>query len=263
MGTNGSRRRARCARALACVVLALSAEGGMAQDAPPVDVEVGGSREVLSGDHEAWEEYWVRATIRPAPATYAYGGVRHTRRFGQEDQQLEAGGGLPLAERWSLGLEATWSPTHRVLPIWGLAGRVTHQLSPRWSVFGGGGRHVWEPTGMNHQHVGVAHHIQRFRAAYSLGFHQIDTGGSGIRHSVDGTWAYDDLGSSIMLGLGTGRQGGAVGPGDIRSVTEQSAWVSGTHWLDGRTGVGYTFGVHRHGDFFTRSTSSVGVRRRL
>jgi len=39
-----------------------------------VDVEVGASREVLTGDREAWEDYWIRVTVRPAPSTFAYGG---------------------------------------------------------------------------------------------------------------------------------------------------------------------------------------------
>lgn len=229
----------------------------------PIEVEAGGTREVLSGDHEAWEEYWVRAILRPAPGTYGYGGVRHTRRFGEEDQQFEAGVGLPLAERWSMALDGTWSPTRRVLPIWGVSGRVTHRLTARWSVFGGGGRQVWEPTAVNRQHVGVDHHFGNFRAGYTLAFHQIETGGSGARHGLHGGWAYDRRGSSVTLGLGMGRSVGVVGPGDVRSVDERSVRVGGTHWLDDRTGVSYNFGIHRQGDFFTRSTSSVGIRRRL
>jgi YaiO family outer membrane protein len=263
MGAGPSESGTVCSGGVVWVLLALSAAGAAAQELPPVDVEAGATREVLSGDQAPWEEYWIRATIRPGPATFVYGGVRHTRRFGHEDQQLEAGGGLPLAERWGLLVEGTWSPTHRVLPIWGLAGRLTHTLTDRWSIYGGGGRQVWEPTGANHQHVGVAHHYRQFRVGYTLGFHQIDTGGSGIRHTVDGSWVYDQRGSQVTLVLGTGRQSLIVGPGDIRSIQEQSAWVTGAHWLDDRTGIGYTFGVHRHGDFFTRTTSSIGFRHRL
>lgn len=228
----------------------------------PVEVEVGGSREVLSGGEEAWDDYWVRATIRPAAGTYAYGGVRHTRRFGEEDQQLEAGVGLPLAEAWQLSLDGTWSPTQRVLPIWGLGGQVTHRLSPQWSVFAGGGRQVWEPTGVNRQHVGVTHHYGPVSAGYTLGFHQVDVGGSGIRHGLEGVWRYDPRGSHVIVGLGVGQDAATVSATELRTVTTESAGVWGTHWLDQRIGVAYAFRVHAYGDYFTRTTSRVGFRYR-
>ncbi len=234
-----------------------------AQAALPVDVEAGASREVLTGDQEPWEDYWIRATVRPAPGTFVYGGVRHTRRFGQEDQQLEAGGGMPIAPRWTLRLEGTWSPTQRVLPIWGASGMVSHNLAPGWVLSVGGGRQVWDVTGVNRQHVGVVRHFPPFRLGYRLSLHQVDIGGSGVRHGVTGGWTYDRRGSDLAVWLGTGRDAMIIGPQDVRSVTERSAGVSGTHWLDRNTGIGYNFGIHRHGPHFTRTSSSVGIRRRL
>lgn len=233
-----------------------------AQERSPVDVEAGASREVLSGDRDPWEDYWIRATIRPGPGTHVYGGVRYTRRFGEDDQQFEAGGGLPLAERWSLRVDGTWSPTHLVLPIWGASGTVVHRLDPDWSLYAGGGRQEWDPTGVSRQHAGVDRHFESFRIGYRLGFHQIDTGGSGVRHGLSGSWLYGG-GSNVTLGLGAGRAAAIVGPRDVRSVDARSATISGVHWLDERTGIGYNFGLHRHGDFFTRTRSSVGIRRRL
>jgi YaiO family outer membrane protein len=247
----------------AASALPFGAAGAAAQARVPVDVEVGASREVLSGDNEAWEDYWIRATVRPAPGTFVYGGLRHTRRFGQEDQQVEAGAGLPLAERWSLSVDGTWSPTARVLPIWGATGTVTHRIAPGWTVFAGGGREEWERVAVNRQHAGVNRHFARVRVGYRLGLHQIDTGRTGVRHGVSGTWTYDGLGSSATLGLAVGRDAMIVGPGDVRTVADQSASIRGTHWLDANTGIGYHFGVQRHGPFFTRNTSSVGIRRRL
>lgn len=231
--------------------------------AAQVDIEVGGSREVLSGDHEPWEDYWIRATIRPAPGTFAYGGLRHTRRFGHEDQQFEVGGGLPLAPRWSLRLDGTWSPTRRVMPNWGAAGTVTHRIAPRWSVYGGGGRQVWDVTGVTRQHAGVDHFIGRVRVGYRLDLHQIDVGGSGARHGVHGSWRYDGRGSHLNLGASTGRGAALVDAVEIVSIPVHSASVSGTHWLDDHTGIGFRFGVVQEGDAFTRTISSVGVRRRL
>lgn len=229
----------------------------------PIDIEGGASREVLSGDREAWEEYWVRATIRPAPGAFVYGGLRQTRRFGEDDRQIEAGAGLPLADRWSARGDGTWSGTHRVVPKWGASGTLTYRFAPGWSVSGGGGREVWETTAVNRQQVGLGRSFDSVSLDYRLGFHQIETGGSGVTHGLSGRWSYDARGSSVALGLGVGRAALVVGPGDLRSTTERSARLSGTHWLDDRTGIAYSFGVHRHGPFFTRSSSSVGFRRRF
>lgn len=233
-----------------------------AQQSLPIDVEVGASREVLSGDRDAWEDYWIRATYRPGPGTHLYGGVRWTSRFGEDDQQLEAGGGLPLAPRWNLAVGTTLSPTGRVLPDWGASATVAHRLSPEWSVFAGGGRQEWESTGVNSQHAGVQRHFERFLLGYQAGFHQLDAGGSGVRHSVHGSFFYG-RGSAVTLGLGAGRGAAVVAPQDIRSVSERSARLSGIHWLDEHTGVSYSFGVLRHQGFFSRSTSSIGIRRRF
>lgn len=233
-----------------------------AQESLPIDVEVGASREVLSGDREAWEDYWIRATYRPGPGQHVYGGVRWTQRFGQDDQQFEAGGGLPLAPRWSLGVGTTWSPTGRVLPNWGASATVTHRISPEWSVFAGGGRREWDSEGVNGQHAGVRRHFDRFLVGYRVGFHQLDSGGSGVHHGVHGSLFYG-AGSAVTVGLGIGRGEAIVGGQDVRSVQQRSARISGIHWLDDRTGVSYNFGILRHRDFFSRSTSSIGIRRRL
>jgi YaiO family outer membrane protein len=227
-----------------------------------VEVEAGASREVLTRGEEPWEDYWVRAIVRPAPATHVYGGVRYTRRFGEDDQQLEAGGAAPLGALWSMRLDGTWSPTHRVLPIWAASGTLRRQLPRGWGVFFGGGRTVYEATGVNDQHVGVDRRIAAVRLEYRLQLHQIDVGGSGIHHRVTGTWFYATP-SSVSLGIGTGREALVVGPGDVRNVSTLFGALWGIHWLDDRTGVSYTFAAYRHGDFFTRTTSSVGVRRRL
>lgn len=229
----------------------------------PIDIEAGASREVLSGGRDPWEEYWVRATIRPAPGAFVYGGVRHTSRFGEDDRQIEAGAGLPLADRWSLRLDGTWSATHRVVPHWGASGTLSYRFAPGWSLSGGGGREVWESTAVNRQHVGVDRRFDSFSVAYRLGLHQIEAGGSGVRHGLSGGWSYGGRGSSVTLALGGGRAATVVGAGDLRSTTERSARISGVHWLDDRTGIAYSFGIHRHGPFFTRNTSSVGFRRRF
>lgn len=233
-----------------------------AQEGLPIDVEVGASREILSGDREPWEDYWIRATYRAGPGRYVYGGVRWTRRFGLEDHQLEAGGGLPLAPDWSLAVGGTLSPTGRVLPDWGASGTVTHRLSPEWSVYAGGGRQEWDSVAVNTQHVGVRRHFERFLLGYRAGFHQLDPVGSGVSHTVTGTFFYG-RGSAISLGLGVGRGAAIVGSEDVRTVSERSGRLSGIHWLDEHTGVSYTFGIHRHEDFFSRSTSSIGIRRRF
>lgn len=98
-GARNRNRRSACAPALGAALLGallFFPAGGAAQEAVPIDITVGAAREVLSGDRDAWEEYWVRATYRPGPGTHLYGGVRWTRRFGEDDQQFEAGGGVPL-----------------------------------------------------------------------------------------------------------------------------------------------------------------------
>lgn len=227
-----------------------------------VQVEVGASREVLSGGQEDWEDYWIRATIRPGPRSQVYGGVRHARRFGHEDQQVEAGVGTVLGRRWTLGVDGTWSPTHRVLPRWGAGGSLHRSLPGGWGVFFGGGRQVYNVTGVNYQHVGVERYIAAFRLTYRLGLHQVDRDGSGVGHLVTGTWFYGD-GSGVTLGLGAGREASVLGPDRIEATSVRSAAIWGTHWIDPQTGITYRFAVHRHGDFFTRTSLGIGVRRRL
>lgn len=269
--------RDRSARLASAVTVALTALGvplekpggigppvvRMAAAQVPVDVEIGASREVLSGDHEAWEDYWIRATYRPGPGTFVYGAIRYTRRFGEDDQRYEAGAGMPLGERWSARLDGSWSPTHRVAPIWGVSGTVGYRPAPGWTVSGGGGREVWDDATVTRQHLGVDRRFDRVALGYRLGLHQVDPGRSGIRHAATGSLLYGDRANRVDLRLGIGREALAVSPGEVRSTTERSARLSGIHWLDARTGISYHFGIQRHGPFFTRSTSSIGIQRRL
>lgn len=230
--------------------------------AAQVQVEVGASREVLSGGREDWEEYWIRATVRPAPGTYAYGGVRHTRRFGQDDQQYEAGGGVPVGDRWSVGIDGTWSPTHRVMPRWGAAARARRSLPGGWGVSLGGGRRVWDEVRVDHQEVEVDRSVGAFRGAYRIRLHQVDPGRSGVGHRLSGSWSYG-AGSSVTLALGAGREALLLDADRIESATSRSISLSGLHWLDARTGLTYRLTAYRHGDAFTRTSVGVGVRRGL
>lgn len=153
-------------------------------------------------------------------------------------------------------------PTHRALPRWGASGGLHRTLPDGWGVFLGGGHQRYESTHVNRQHLGVERYIGPARLAYRIGLHQVDADRSGVDHQVSGSWFYG-CGSSATLALGAGRQAIVVGVGDVRSVGSRSAALRGTHWLDARTGVTYSLVVHRHGDLFTRTGASLGVRRRL
>lgn len=229
----------------------------------PVDVEVGGSREVLSGDEDPWEDYWIRATYRPGGGTFVYGTFRYTRRFGEEDHRYEAGAGTPLGERSSIRVDGLWSPTHRVAPRWGAYGSVSHSPAAGWTVSAGGGHEAWENATVNRQHAGVDRRFSRFALGYRAGFHQVDPGGSGVRHRVSGSLFYGEPTSTVTLGLAAGRDAVPVDVGVIRSTSVRSATLSGTHRLDGGLALTYAFAVHRHSPFFTRTSTSIGVRRQL
>ena len=229
----------------------------------PVDVEVGGSREILSGDEDPWEDYWIRATYRPGPGTFVYGALRYTRRFGEEDQRYEAGAGTPIGERSSIRFDGTWSPTHRVAPMWGASGSVSHRPVDGWTVSAGGGHEAWEDVRVNRQHAAVERRFARLALGYRVGFHQLDPGGSGVRHRVSGSLFYGEPTSTATLGLSAGREVVPVDVGMIRSTSVRSATLSGTHRLDASFALTYAFAVHRHPPFFTRTSTSIGIRRGL
>jgi YaiO family outer membrane protein len=235
---------------------------GTQELAAQVQVEAGASREVVSGGREDWEEYWIRATIRPAPGTHAYGGFRHTRRFGEEDQQYEAGGGGPAGEWWTVGVDGTWSPTHRVLPRWGARARARRALPDGWGLGFGAGRRVYDEARVDHQHLEVDRSFAPFRVAYRLGFSQVSPGRSGIGHLISGSWAYA-AGSSVTVGLGIGREASVLAPDRVETTTFRSASLQGAHRLDDRTAFTYRLTAYRHGDEFTRTSVGFGVRRGL
>ena len=136
-------------RAAALLLAALLAPAARAQTPPPLspadaplklrmsEVELGASRESLTGGRADWTSTSLEGVHRFGPRQTLYGGVRETERFSLRDTEVWAGYYHPLGEKWTALVEASASGQHNVLPKSSFYGQLSRQLPDGWGLSAG------------------------------------------------------------------------------------------------------------------------------
>jgi YaiO family outer membrane protein len=253
----------RVAELLAAGALALlPLAGATAQAALPLSVEVGHSREVLTGGRADWTESYVRLTQPLGGRDHLWGQLRRTVRFEVEDVEVSSGVAVGLGAGVTGTLDASYSPTSRVLPAWSTGAGLHQALGGGWGV-GVGVRHtVYSDVSVDVVSGTVERYYGPFRSAYTLALATVERESSGLTHALAQSYYYGH-GSAITVGGWAGRQAVVVGVDDIRLASTHALAAWGVHWLP--TGVGLSWGVGwaRDAELYERTRFQLGVRSRL
>ena len=207
-----------------------------------------------------WNEATVLLSRHWSNRQLAELGLTRTRRFGLDDTRIDLGGSLPINERLTGSLQASVSPSHRVLPKYALGGQLQYGFARGWLAHAGARhtRYEADDTQVNQLRLAVENYTGPFSVlaawspARSLGQ---DT------HTVElrGNYYYGQD-SSVGLILARGDEATQLGAGqvvlaDVRSVA-----------LTGRQEVGQgrwlVWGVNRthQGSFYTRTGATLGLQ---
>jgi YaiO family outer membrane protein len=250
-----------CAALLAsCCSSAIAAEAATAAHVASTEIEIGGSHETLTGGRADWTSVYVEAVHRPAARQAIYGTLRETRRFSQSDTEGSLGVYYPLAATWTLVVEGSASPTHRVLPRYAAYAQLQKLLPAGWNL-GVAFRHSeYTTAGTNLGAFSVERYWGNFRGAYTLYVGRPEGAPSASAHAFQLGYYYGDR-DYVTLSHTTGREVENVGSPSRIVTTDVSSWsISGRHWIAANWAVTYELLTHDQGDLYRRRGGRVGLR---
>jgi YaiO family outer membrane protein len=228
--------------------------------APRTEAEIGFTREPLTNSLPAWRSVYFEAEHRFADRHTLYGGVRKTERFGLDDTEVHSGLYFPLGATWTSLVEASVSPTHRVLPGTSLFGELHKRLPGGWGA-GLALRHgEYNQTGTQIASLLVERYWDSFRGAYTLYSARPEGASSASSHRLQLSYYYGDR-SSIGLSVSTGREVENVGPPrGVISSDVQNVTLTGRHWFAPGWALTHDLLTQQQGVLYHRQGLRLGIR---
>lgn len=233
----------------------------------PVLAQTGGGQRLilatelsdLSRGHRDWSEVSVRYVRLGAPRESTELAVTGTSRFGLKDSQLDVVHTAPLSPSLVASVQASHSPTARVLPGRSAGGSLQYEFAPAWLVHGGFRHTHYESTDVNRLNVVLERYAGPFSA--SVAWSPVRTLGTrSDLVELRGTW-YHSEGGSIGLIASRGDEATQLGGGVVALADVRSLALVGRHRLGPDYGLNYALSRTRQGRFYTRTGVSLGVQR--
>ncbi len=172
---------------------------------PRSSLELGHTRETLSTNPHVWEDSYAQYVRQFAPRAVAIGRITASSRFGLEDTTALAAGYLPLGDKTTLFMEATLSPTHRVLPLHTLHAQLNRALVDGWGIQGGLKHLTYNNTAVDVLDLTVERYFGAFRAAWTITPSRSETAGSASAQRLQLGYYYGD-GNAVQLLAASGRE---------------------------------------------------------
>lgn len=247
--------------AAASAALAQPADGGLKLRMS--EIELGITRERLSGARPDWRSVYLEGAHTLAPRRTVYGGVRQTERFGLRDSEESIGYYHPLAPDWNALVEASVSEQHRVLAKYSLFGQLSKQLPEGWALSLGLRHSEYNLTGVNLIVAGVERYWGNFRGAYTLYSGRPEGARSGEAHRFQLNYFYGER-STVGLSVTAGREVENTGPpagivtSNVRDVT-----FTGRHWMTPDWALSWDVLAHEQGNIYRRQGFRIGIRHRF
>ncbi|KQT07684.1 YaiO family outer membrane beta-barrel protein [Ramlibacter sp. Leaf400] len=248
----------RAALPLGLLVLA-SAAGAQAPSQPPQD------RILLLADHHRldrgladWNEAGVQLSRHWSVREVAEIGLLRTRRFGQDDTQLQAGYSAALGPRLTGAVQGNASPSHHVLARYALGGNLQYEFADRWLAHAGARHTRYDNARVNQLRLALEHYTGPFSvlAAWSPA-RALGQGADTVE--LRGHWYYGED-SSVGVIASRGDEATQLGAGRVVLADVRSLALTGRHGL--APGRWLVWGVNRtrQGDFYTRSGATLGLQ---
>ena len=231
---------------------------------PTVEIEVGTSHETLTNDRGFWDSSYLQITRRADGGHILYGRLLATDRFSQFDRQWIVGDYFPLAKNWSGFVEASVSPSHRILPSYTLSGGVQLALGAGW--FGGAiVRHTeYDTQSVNAAVVSVERYWKQFRGYYALTGARLNATGTDVAQTFAFGYYYGSTGRDHATITHTvGRDVENVGAPALLASRVREWALTGRQQIGTRTSLRYELGVGVQGSSYTRTGGSLGLDYRL
>lgn len=224
----------------------------------PNTLEVAHERASLSNGQIDWRETSLQIDHRYAPRQSAGLALRQTRRFGLDDTAIDLNGSRPLGERLTASLEASASPTHRVLAKHALGASLQFEFAPAWLLHTGFKNTRYDNANVNQGLLMLERYVSSFsgsiawRPVSALGTH---ANGFEFR----GNYYYGDK-SMVGLILASGQEATTVNSQTVALADVRSVALLGRHRVRDDWAVTYAISRTKQGSFYDRSGVRLGVQ---
>jgi len=225
------------------------------QTSLPLELEVGGSYEHLTRGYADWWSSYLEVTKKISRQDAVTGILQQTDRHSLKDQQVMVGAYLGLGPTWTAYSEASYSPSHNVLPIWSFEWQAQVELA-RGIVGHLGLRQTQHmTTGITQGIFEFEYYWQNFRVASRISAAIVPELGTAVGNHATMGYYYDER-NSISIGLSVG--GELENRGAIGVVRSDVYGVNGSwrHWLSANVALS----SHMHYRVQGSSYSSRGVQ---
>lgn len=241
----------------ALLLLALS--GARAQDTSwPVD-RVGVQMEHfhLGRGQSNWDDVAIHLSRRWSPRDGVEAGIARTYRFGADDTELRIHGSRALAADLTGTLQASASPTHRVLPRGSVGGALAYEVAPAWLLHGGLRHITYDATGVTQGRFGAERYLGGFSVLGTWSPAQA-LGRRTASYETRVSW-FGNNGASVALLLATGDEATLVGTGQVAVADVRTVALFGRQPMDKRLWLTWSASRTGQGGFHTRAGGAIGV----
>jgi len=226
------------------------------------EVELKATRDTLGRSYTDWSSAEALLSHRFKDGSSVYGSVRETRRFSLDDDELRAGGYLPLSEDWSALVEGSESASHKVLARWSVLAQLQRRLGDGWDVQAGLRHTEYDVAITNLTILTVERYWRDYRAAFTACAGNLEGTGTFPSGRVQFDYYYGDN-NRIGFSFGAGREAENVGSAGVLVSKVRDAALIGTHWLNRAWAITYATTLHRQDEIYMRHGIELGLRYRF
>ncbi|TWI04574.1 YaiO family outer membrane protein [Luteimonas cucumeris] len=217
-------------------------------------------RDWLDGTYDDWANLRFDVADTQAGRVGAYGALVGDRRFGMNDQGIEAGLIVPLTATWTLQPEIGLVSDADFLPRYYADLRVQRVFANGW-IGAASLRTSDYPDGrVDRLALGAERYWGVWRAAYTFNLTRLH-GSDSPGHDLRLARAYGDR-NETGLQIAFGREAALAGTGvvvsDVRALI-----LFGRHVLAGNWSLLWNMGIVDQGDLYTRRSLGLGLERRF
>lgn len=246
-------------RAAIAAAALLAATAGYAQQAARVGLEASHARDSLSGSNAPWADSSLRMDLKLATLQSFSARLRETERFGLRDREHALGAYLPFGEGWSVELELSGSPTHRVLPRHAAFVQAGKNLGGGWAAYAGFRHSAYTRSAADLRLFTLERYFGAERLAYTFYSGKPDGGGSAPSHRVQWNHYFNDR-DYVGVSAASGREVENVAPTGLVTSKVRSLYLTGRWWFAPQWALTAEAGVHEQGSLYRRHGVRLGLR---
>lgn len=224
----------------------------------PFTVEFSSDNQRLSNNSPDWQETTLRLNRSLDRRQLLEFSLVQSNRFGLRDDQLQALYVHPLTDKLGVTVDASFSPTHNVLPQRSLGLTLNYEFAPAWLAYVGAKNTRYNDVSVAQGLFMVERYISSFSVAAAWRPVQV-FGTSTSSQELRGSYYYGDKNVAGLI-LSSGQEATQVSSTLIALADVKSVALTGRHWVSRDWAFTYVLNSTQQGDFYTRNGLRIGVQ---